>query len=73
MPSVDQLRDILSQSRQHLLATLAAYGDDRLNEIPPSMKEKGFSIRDVLHVINWHEGHHQGQAHITFNLYRIQS
>jgi hypothetical protein len=25
---------------------------------------------DVLHILAWHEAHHQGQAHITLNLYR---
>jgi len=24
----------------------------------------------VLHIIAWHEPHHQGQAHITSNLYK---
>jgi hypothetical protein len=26
-------------------------------------------VLDVLHIIGWHEGHHQGQAHITLNLF----
>lgn len=73
IPSVEQIRDLLSVSRQHLLATLAEYGDDRLTEIPPPLAERGWTVRDVLHVIAWHEAHHQGQAHLTFNLYKHKS
>jgi hypothetical protein len=27
-------------------------------------------IMNVLQIISWHEPHHQGQAHITFNLWK---
>lgn len=70
IPSVEQIRDLLSVSRQHLLATLAEYGDQRLAEIPPPLAERGWTVRDVLHVMAWHEPHHQGQAHLALNLYK---
>jgi uncharacterized damage-inducible protein DinB len=70
IPSVDQVRTVLADSRQHLLATLANYGDDRLNEIPEALKERGLTVQQVLYILGWHEGHHQGQAHITYNLYK---
>ena len=41
-----------------------------LGEIPPPLAERKLTVADVLHIIGWHEAHHQGQAHITFNLYR---
>lgn len=73
IPSVEEIRDLLSISRQHLLATLAEYGDERLKEIPPPLAERGWTVRDVLHVLAWHEPHHQGQAHLNFNIFKHQS
>jgi len=70
VPSTAQIREVLAESRERLLATLAEYGDDRLGEIPETLKSRGFTVRTVLDIIGWHEGHHQGQAHLTFNLYR---
>jgi hypothetical protein len=26
------------------------------------------TLLDVLHILSWHEAHHQGQAHISLNL-----
>jgi uncharacterized damage-inducible protein DinB len=70
IPSPQLIREVLSGSREHLLATLKEIGDDRLGEIPEYFKERGLSVREVLYIIGWHEAHHQGQAHITLNLYK---
>ncbi|MGD9648880.1 MAG: DinB family protein, partial [Pirellulales bacterium] len=70
VPSLDEIRDLLAASRSRLLDTLRAYGDDRLQEIPPAMAARKLTVLDVLHIIAWHEGHHQGQAHITLNLFK---
>jgi hypothetical protein len=70
LPSISNIRDVLSISRQHLLATLAEFGDDRLGEIPPPLAERGWSVHTVLHVLAWHEPHHQGQAHLTLNSFK---
>ena len=70
IPTPETIREVLAGSREHLLATLADYGDDRLDEIPEALKQRGLTVRDVLQIIGWHEAHHHGQAHITLNLYR---
>ncbi|HEY2147767.1 MAG TPA: DinB family protein [Pirellulales bacterium] len=70
VPSIDTIRRILGETRAHLIETLSAFGDDRLDEIPPALAARKFTVGTVLHVIGWHEGHHQGQAHITLNLYK---
>ena len=70
IPSPALIREVLAGSREHLLATLREFGDERLGEIPEALKQRGLTVRDVLHVISWHEAHHHGQAHITFNLYK---
>ncbi len=69
VPDVSAIRNVLSESRSHLLDTLSHYGDDRLAEIPPALAARKLTVLDVLYIIGWHEAHHQGQAHITLNLY----
>jgi uncharacterized damage-inducible protein DinB len=70
IPSIDAIRRTLDKSRTHLIETLSDYGDDRLGEIPAAMAARKLTVGTILHVIGWHEAHHQGQAHITLNLYR---
>jgi uncharacterized damage-inducible protein DinB len=72
VPSPAVIRQTLEQARADLLATLLEYTEERLGEIPPVFKERGLTIRDVLSLIGWHEAHHQGQAHITLNLYKAR-
>jgi uncharacterized damage-inducible protein DinB len=70
VPSAAAIREILGESRQRLLATLATYSDDRLGEIPPPLAQRKLTFLDVLHILSWHEAHHQGQAHAALNSYR---
>lgn len=70
IPSVAQIRDVLTHGRKHLLETLSKFGDTHLGWMPPALAERKLSFLDVLHILAWHEGHHQGQGHITFNLYK---
>lgn len=72
IPSSSQIREVLNSSRQHLLETLRGYTDDRLDEVPPALAQRGWTFRIVLSVLSWHESHHHGQAHITFNLYKAK-
>jgi uncharacterized damage-inducible protein DinB len=70
VPSAGTIREILATSRKRLLETLATYDDSRLGEIPPPLAQRKLTMLDVLHILSWHEAHHQGQAHATFNAYR---
>lgn len=70
VPSAAEIRTVLKSARASLLETLSDYDDSRLEEIPPPLAARGLTVRDVLDLIAWHEAHHQGQAHITFNLYQ---
>jgi len=70
VPTAEQIRQVLAQTRTHLLEALAQYDASRLEEIPDALKQRGWSVRTVLSVIGWHEAHHQGQAHITLNLFK---
>jgi uncharacterized damage-inducible protein DinB len=69
-PTAAEIRQMLTDARADLFATLHEYTDERLTEIPAALKERGLTVRDVLSLIAWHEAHHQGQAHLTLNLYK---
>ena len=70
VPSAAMIRDVLTGAREHLLATLRAMGDDRFDEIPEALRERKIAVRDVFSLLAWHEARHQGQAHLTLNLYK---
>jgi len=70
IPSLATIRDILAQSREHLRKTISQLTEADLSKIPPALKERGISIGKALQIILWHEAHHQGQAHITLNLFK---
>jgi uncharacterized damage-inducible protein DinB len=75
IPTVDQIREVLNASRQHLLEGLSRLSESDLNRIPETglLKERGWTIARALQVITWHEAHHQGQVHITLNLWKARS
>ncbi len=73
VPTAAQIRQVLSESRERLLETLSTYSDDRLGEIPPALAQRKFTLLDALHILGWHESHHQGQAHAMLNSYKAGS
>jgi len=70
IPPLEEIHRVLEETRGHLLATVEQFTDADLEIVPDSLKERGWSLGMVLKVIAWHEPHHQGQAHITFNLWK---
>jgi hypothetical protein len=77
IPAPALIRKVLEVSRAHLLETLGKFSDRDLGTMPESlpepMKQRKLLLVDILHIIAWHEAHHQGQAHITFNLFKTQA
>ncbi|GMU22502.1 MAG: hypothetical protein AMXMBFR13_25880 [Phycisphaerae bacterium] len=70
IPSIAQIRETLNLSRAHLESTLSGLGIEQLEEVPPPLTERGWTLRTTLQVLGWHEAHHQGQVHLTFNLWK---
>lgn len=70
IPSAALIRQVLADSRTHLLETLSRFGDKDLGTIPEGFKERKLTLVEIFQILAWHEAHHQGQAHITFNLYK---
>jgi len=73
IPSVELIREVLSGSRAHLRETISQWKESDLSITVPAMKERGLNNAQVLQLLAWHEAHHQGQAHITLNLWKVRS
>ena len=71
IPAAALIRQVLTDSRAHLLETIKRFSDGDLETIFEVMKDRRLALREVFHIIAWHEPHHQGQGHITFNLYKV--
>lgn len=69
-PGIDTIREVLAASRARLIDTASSLTAADLERIPPAFQERGWNIAKALQVVTWHEAHHQGQAHITLNLYK---
>ena len=70
IPSPAEVRDVLAAGREDLLKTLAEMNESQLDEVVWEAKDgRQLTLLSVLQIISWHEAHHQGQAHITLNLF----
>jgi uncharacterized damage-inducible protein DinB len=67
---LDTIRTALADSRGHLMQAISGFRDHDLDHIPEPIKERGWSLRIVMQVMSWHESHHQGQIHITLNMWK---
>lgn len=70
IPSVELIRQVLTETRKHVEDCFSKISEDDLDKVPEWYRERGWTMRRILQILNWHEGHHQGQAHITFNLWK---
>ncbi len=68
IPSVDEIRKYLLAHREALLALLDASSEEELAKKP--YEQSTFTLEEWFRVWNWHEAHHHGQAHLTFNMYK---
>jgi hypothetical protein len=68
IPALDELRRYLEEQRRQLLAYAGTLDDAALSRKPND--QMPWPHGEWFKVLAWHEAHHQGQAHITFNLYR---
>ncbi|MBD3676411.1 MAG: DinB family protein [Planctomycetaceae bacterium] len=74
IPSVSEIGEVLSHSREHFLNTIRSFSEDHLSSSPTEfLQGRGWTLETLLQVIAWHEAHHQGQAHLTKNLWAQQN
>ena len=70
-PAVEEIRRVLSGGRDALHDTLRSFDETQLEEVV--FPKRDWTLRTVLQVMCWHEPHHQGQAHLTWNMYNARS
>jgi uncharacterized damage-inducible protein DinB len=70
IPSLATIRAVLDDSRSRLIATLSTFQESQLGWISPALSQRQLTLATVLDLLAWHEAHHQGQAHLTMNLYK---
>lgn len=74
IPAAGLIRRVLEESRGHLLQLITKFSDSELGTtpeaLPEPMRQRMPTLLHVLQIISWHEPHHQGQAHITFNSWK---
>jgi predicted CopG family antitoxin len=69
VPSVDVIRQYLADRRRDLLELLQGLPESALPTRPN--EQAPWTYHEWFKVLAWHEAHHEGQAHLTLNLYRI--
>ena len=67
VPSLAQIKTALAEHRGRVLDYLKSINDAQLDTNPAGPDR---TLRDWLLILGWHEAHHQGQAHLTLNLYQ---
>ena len=68
IPSLEEIKRYLDVQRNELLAHLKKLDDSALATKPN--EQAPWTYAEWLRVLAWHEAHHQGQAHLTLNLYK---
>jgi hypothetical protein len=68
IPTLDEIRRYLSERRQAVLDFFRSLDDSKLGQKPN--EQAPWSYQEWAQVLTWHEAHHQGQAHLTLNLYK---
>src|SRR5262249_2362272 len=67
-PSLDEIRNYLTSQRQDLLNHLNALTETDMGRKPND--QAPWTYGEWIKLLAWHEAHHQGQAHLTYNHYQ---
>jgi uncharacterized damage-inducible protein DinB len=68
IPTLDEIRAYLTSQREEMSAHLKSLDPGMLDKKPNEQAQ--WTYREWIKLLSWHEAHHQGQAHITLNLYK---
>jgi uncharacterized damage-inducible protein DinB len=66
--TLDEIRKYLDEGRKGILAYFEAVPEEKFLNKPHEAAP--FTYHEWLKVLIWHEAHHQGQAHLTLNLFK---
>jgi DinB superfamily len=70
VPTLADIRAALATHYKPLEAFIRAATPERLAEVQTPPNGPSRSIGESLVLIAWHEAHHQGQIHLTWNCYK---
>jgi uncharacterized damage-inducible protein DinB len=68
VPTPDEIRHYLNDRRAAMLDHLASLSDADLATKPND--QAPWTYETWFQVLTWHEAHHQGQVHLSINLYK---
>jgi uncharacterized damage-inducible protein DinB len=69
IPAVAEIRRYLTERRQEMLDHLRTLTEAQMPTKP--RPEAPWTYAEWFQVLSWHEAHHQGQVHLTVNLYKV--
>lgn len=67
IPKMAETRKYLADSRAALEKAIDTFDLKKMEEKPADFP---FNYQRMFQILMWHEGHHQGQAHATYNLFK---
>lgn len=68
VPTLDTIKRYLDSQRKEVIAFFKKL-DDKVLATKPN-EQATWTYLEWAKILAWHEAHHQGQAHLTFNLYK---
>ena len=70
-PELAVIQWYLGEERRNLQIFIEGLDFSKIDANTPGERKKPLTYRDALRGLIFHEAHHHGQAHITFNLYKL--
>lgn len=73
VPTLPTIREKLAARYADFKAYVAALDPAGLSRLIPGPSNTQRSVGEAILLLTWHEAHHQGQIHLTWNLYKAAS
>lgn len=70
VPALAAIREALADRFAALRQYVAGLDAAGLARMTPGPNNTQRSVGEAITLLTWHEGHHQGQIHLTWNLYK---
>ena len=70
IPSLDVIREKLKIALADFREAVAAMDHSALSRMIPGANNTQRSVAEAIIMLTWHEAHHQGQIHLTWNMYK---
>lgn len=70
IPSVEEIRSVLERDFALFRGFIAAQTADTLAQQVNTPGNRQRTIQEAIVLLTWHDTHHQGQIHLTLNMYK---